>query len=57
VTPHADQQSFDADVVDTQGRCYLRLAGYRTVTVPTAIDADRLKALQSAMSGEAVLAA
>jgi NAD(P)-dependent dehydrogenase (short-subunit alcohol dehydrogenase family) len=57
VTPHADQQSFDADVVDTQGRCHLRLTSYRTVTVPTAIEADRLKALQSAMSGEAVLAA
>jgi NAD(P)-dependent dehydrogenase (short-subunit alcohol dehydrogenase family) len=55
VTPHPGY--FDAEIVDTKGNCYLRLNGYRTVAIPNAVDADRLKALQSRMSGVAVLAA
>jgi acyl transferase domain-containing protein/acyl carrier protein/NAD(P)-dependent dehydrogenase (short-subunit alcohol dehydrogenase family) len=56
VTPHADQGSFDAEVVDTAGNVYVRLRGYRTVTLSNAVDAQRLKALQSAMSLEAMMA-
>lgn len=55
VTPHSGY--FDAGVVDTKGNCYLRLSGYRTVAIPNAVDADRLKALQSRMLGVAILAA
>jgi hypothetical protein len=42
--------------VDTKGNCYLQLSGYRTVAVPGAVDAERLKALQAAMSLETVAA-
>ena len=56
VTPHPDQESFDADVVDTTGNHYLRLSGYRTVALPNGIDAEPLKVLQAAMSLEAVTA-
>jgi hypothetical protein len=55
VTPQPGH--FDAEIVDTKGNCYLRLSGYRTVAIPNAVDADRLKALQSRMSGVAILAA
>jgi acyl transferase domain-containing protein/acyl carrier protein/NAD(P)-dependent dehydrogenase (short-subunit alcohol dehydrogenase family) len=48
--------SFDAEVVDTKGNRYLHLSGYRTVAVPNAVDAERLKALQAAMSLEGVAA-
>jgi hypothetical protein len=37
---------FDAEVVDTRGNRYLRLSGYRTVTLPDIIDAEPLRALQ-----------
>ena len=57
VTPLPDQGCFDAEVLDTKGNCYLHLSGYRTVAIPDAVDAERLKALQSLMSGEAVMAA
>jgi NAD(P)-dependent dehydrogenase (short-subunit alcohol dehydrogenase family) len=56
VTPHPDAGSFDAEVLDTTGNRYVHLRGYRTVTVPDAIDADSLKALQAAMTLEAVMA-
>jgi acyl transferase domain-containing protein/NAD(P)-dependent dehydrogenase (short-subunit alcohol dehydrogenase family) len=48
--------SFDAGVVDTKGNRYLHLSGYRTVAVPNAVDAEKLKALQAAMSLETVAA-
>jgi acyl transferase domain-containing protein/NAD(P)-dependent dehydrogenase (short-subunit alcohol dehydrogenase family)/acyl carrier protein len=54
VTPDPHQGSFDADVVDTAGNHYVHLAGYRTVPFP--VDADALKALQTAMSLEPVTA-
>jgi acyl transferase domain-containing protein/acyl carrier protein len=54
VTPDGDHGSFDADVVDTKGNCYLHLSGYRTAAFPSAVDAEPLKALQAAMSLEAV---
>jgi len=56
VTSDWDRGSFDAEVVDTKGNRYLHLGGYRTVAVPGAVDAERLKALQAAMSLETVAA-
>ena len=56
VTPDPGRGSFDAEVVDTKGNRYLHLSGYRTVAVPNAVDAELLKALQAAMSLEAVAA-
>ena len=56
VTPNRDQGSFDAEVVDGGGNRYVQLSGYRTVSVPNSIDAEHLKALQTAMSLEAVAA-
>jgi len=46
VTPDASGEKFDAEVVDTRGNRYLRLTGYRTVTLPDSIDAEPLQALQ-----------
>ena len=57
VIPSASQASFDAEVVDTKGTCYLQLRGYCTVGLPDAVDAEQLKALQALMSGEVVSAA
>ncbi len=57
VTPDAVRGSFDAEVLDTEGNCYVRLSGYKTVTLPNAVDPERLKALQEIMSGESLLVA
>ncbi len=56
VTSGQGHGSFDAEVVDAKGNGYLQLRGYRTVVVPNTVDADRLKALQAAMSLETVAA-
>jgi 3-oxoacyl-(acyl-carrier-protein) synthase/acyl carrier protein/NAD(P)-dependent dehydrogenase (short-subunit alcohol dehydrogenase family) len=56
VTPDPDRGTFDAEVLDTKGNRYLQLSGYRTVAVPNAMDADRLKPLQVAMSREVAAA-
>jgi len=56
ITPHPERGTFDADVVDTAGNLYVRLLGYRTVALPNAVDAGHLKALQSAMTLEPVMA-
>jgi len=56
VIPHPESGRVDADVVDTNGNIYVHLRGYRTVALPGAVDAGRLKALQSAMTLEAVMA-
>ncbi len=56
VTPHPEQDSFDAEVVDAAGNRYVRLGGYRTTAVPDGVDAESLKALQAALSAEAVTA-
>ena len=47
---------FDAEIVDAKGSRYLQISGYRTVAVPSAVDADGLKALQAAMSLETIAA-
>ncbi len=49
VTPDAERESFDAEVVDTAGNSYVQLNGYRTVAVPNAVDAEALKELQALM--------
>jgi len=56
VTPNLRDESFDAEVVDEKGNRYLQLVGYRTVAIPNAVDAEKLKVLQAAMSLEAVAA-
>ncbi len=56
VSPNLREGSFDAEVVDEKGNRCLQLSGYRTVAVPGAVDAGRLKVLQAAMSLEEVAA-
>ncbi|HUI85302.1 MAG TPA: SDR family NAD(P)-dependent oxidoreductase [Candidatus Binatia bacterium] len=56
VTPHPEDGSFDAEVVDAKGNRYVRVGGYRTVSLPNGIDADVLKTLQRVFSAEAVMA-
>jgi hypothetical protein len=50
VTPCSQPGSFDAEVVDTAGNCYVHLCAYRTVAVP--VDAEALKILQAVISLE-----
>ena len=38
VSPDPAQGTFDAEVLDSEGNCYLRLNGYQTVTLADAID-------------------
>jgi acyl transferase domain-containing protein/NAD(P)-dependent dehydrogenase (short-subunit alcohol dehydrogenase family)/acyl carrier protein len=56
-TPNSGQETFDAEVLDATGNCYLRLTGYRTVALPGINDANALKKLQMTMSNEVALAA
>jgi hypothetical protein len=49
--------SFDAEVLDEKGNCYLRLSDYQTVALSDGINKEHLKSLQAIMSGEAVLVA
>jgi acyl transferase domain-containing protein/acyl carrier protein len=56
ITPDPNRGSFDAEIVDANGNSYLQLAGYRTIALPSAIDAEGLKALQAAMSLDIVAA-
>ena len=56
VTPHPEQESFDAEVVDAAGNCCIQLSGYKTVALPNSVDAEPLKALQAAMAQHAVMA-
>jgi hypothetical protein len=56
VTPNQTQGSFDAEVVDAAGNRFVQLSGYSTVAVPNSIVGEPLKALQMAMSLEAVAA-
>jgi hypothetical protein len=46
VTP--DHGSFDVEVIDTTGKLYVRLRGYRTVALASSIDAEPLRALRAA---------
>jgi NAD(P)-dependent dehydrogenase (short-subunit alcohol dehydrogenase family) len=55
VTPHPEQGTFDAEVVDAEGNRYLQLDGYRTVGVPLPMDADTQKALQQLVAPAGVI--
>jgi hypothetical protein len=57
VTPDAVRGSFDAELLDEKGNCYLRLSDYQTVALSDGVDKEDLKSLQAIMSGEAVLVA
>ncbi len=50
VTPDPDRGSFDAEVVDTKGNCYLQLSGYRTAAMPSNVDAEAFKVLHAVMA-------
>ncbi len=50
VTPNPDEGSFDAEVVDTKGSCYLQLSGYRTAALPSNVDAEAFKVLHAVMA-------
>ena len=50
VTPNPNQASFDAEVVDAKGNCYLRLFGYRTAAMPDGLNAEAFKALHAVMA-------
>ena len=54
VTPHADQGTFDAEVLDANGNRYLRIDGYRTTALPVPVDADTLTSLQNLIHPEAI---
>jgi acyl carrier protein/NAD(P)-dependent dehydrogenase (short-subunit alcohol dehydrogenase family) len=47
VTPHPDGGCFDAEVVDSAGRCYARMSGYRTVPFSDVSNAESLKAMHA----------
>ena len=49
VTP-IPEDGFDSQIVDAAGNVYMQVSGYRTVAVPTAIDANSLDAFQSLVS-------
>jgi hypothetical protein len=50
VTPHPDEGSFEAQVVDAAGNRYVELSGYRTITLPNAVDAQPLQAMFSVLA-------
>jgi len=54
VTPHPETGTFDAEVVDAAGNCYVRLGGYRTVALPNSLDAEWLKAVQTVVLPQTV---
>ena len=56
VTPHPEQQTFDANVVDVKGNCCIQVIGYKTVVLPDSVEAEKLKALQAAMDQQPALA-
>jgi acyl transferase domain-containing protein/NAD(P)-dependent dehydrogenase (short-subunit alcohol dehydrogenase family)/acyl carrier protein len=57
VTPDEVRGSFDAEVLDENGNCYLRLEGYQTVSLADGVDKDGLRNLQAIMTRESVLVA
>src|SRR5664280_2463960 len=50
VTPNPAQGTFDAEVVDTKGNCYVQLSGYRTAALPNSVDAEPFKVLHTVMA-------
>jgi len=47
VTNARNEDSLDAEVVDTAGNRYLQLRGYKMVAHPDAVDAEPLRALHT----------
>ena len=45
VTPDAEREGFDAQVIDAAGNRYVQVSGYTTVALPDRIDAEFLTAL------------
>jgi hypothetical protein len=54
VTPHPEQETFDAEVVDASGNRYLHIDGYRTAALPSPIDAESLASLQKLLIPQGV---
>jgi len=57
LTPEAARGSFDVEVLDAKGTCYLRITGYQTVALPSGADAKSLRTLHEVMFGDAALVA
>jgi len=47
VTADPGQNSFAAEVLDEAGTRYVRMSGYRTVALPTKVEAALLKAMKA----------
>jgi acyl transferase domain-containing protein/NAD(P)-dependent dehydrogenase (short-subunit alcohol dehydrogenase family) len=56
VTRKPEQNSFDAEVIDGSGNRLLCLSGYHTISLPNSIDAQKIKALRSAMTLDLIAA-
>jgi hypothetical protein len=56
VTRKPEQNSFDAEVIDGSGNRLLLLSGYHTISLPNSIDAQKIKALRSAMTLDLIAA-
>ena len=56
VTPDVTRRSFDAEVLDDKGNCYLCLSGYQTVALSDGVDKQNLRSLQAILTGEALVA-
>jgi acyl transferase domain-containing protein/NAD(P)-dependent dehydrogenase (short-subunit alcohol dehydrogenase family) len=56
VTPNLSEGSFDAEIMDTKGNCYLQLANYRTIAMPNANDGEPAKPQSAAVSSGPVAA-
>jgi len=56
VTPDLKHGTFDADVVDDNGNCYVHVSGYRTVAVPNAFRDELVKTLRAMLSPAEVAA-
>jgi hypothetical protein len=50
VTPNPERGTFDAEVVDSKGHRHVHMVGYRTVALPTTIDAQLLRPMQEVLS-------
>jgi hypothetical protein len=56
VTPDPAHGTFDAEVVDEDGRRHVHLGGYCTIAMPNAVNADQVKTLHAMLSRALVAA-
>jgi hypothetical protein len=56
VTPDSSRGTFDAEVIDSKGRRYVQLIGYRTIAIPTALNPEQVEPLRAALSPAPVAA-